>query len=176
MISNFHILSTHWGNNVSFDRFQTRIQDTQGRAFAAAICLSMERTVASISARMTAAARTAVIKVLRILTTVHHRTTPRHCRRACTQPFTIPSTNYSWCRVVTLVAITRNPSFARSSLTLVAYFAFLVLHPLPISVSLFYLSSYQSCFRNKSKISLLRFPTCSEINAASSSNILRFYY
>lgn len=95
--------------------FQMRIRATRGRASAAATCPWTVRTAASISARMTAAARTAVIREPRIPTTVHHRTTPRRCRRACTRPSTIPSTNCSWCRVVTSAAITRNPSFPFSS-------------------------------------------------------------
>lgn len=87
-----------------------RIRAIRGRASAAATWAWMVRMEASTSARMMAAARTAVIRAPRIPTTAHHRTIPRRCRRACTRPSTIPSTNCSWCRVVTSAATTRNPS------------------------------------------------------------------
>lgn len=119
--------------------FQMRIRATRGKVSAAAICPWMVRTAVSTSARTTAAARTAVIRVPRIPTTAHRRTTPRRCRRACTQPSTIPSTNCSWCRVVTSAAITRNPNFPSSFLFLspsiflrfIAYFSRCLL---PLSV------------------------------------------
>ena len=95
--------------------FQTRTQVTRERASVAAICPWTVRTAASTSARMMAAARTVVIRVPRIPIMAHHRTTPRRCRRVCTRPSTIPSTNCSWCKVVTSAAITRNPSFPLSS-------------------------------------------------------------
>lgn len=70
--------------------------------------------MSTISARTTAVARTAVIRMLRFPTTAHHRTTPRHYRRVCTRLYTTPSTNCSWCKVVTSVVNTRNPSFPSS--------------------------------------------------------------
>lgn len=101
-----------------FIYFQMRTRATRERVSAAATCPLTVRTAASISARTTAAARTVVIRVPHIPTTVHHRTTPRRCHKACTRPSTILSTNCSWCRVVTSVAITRNPNFPSFFLSL----------------------------------------------------------
>ena len=107
------VLCKKWRNAYLF--FQTRTRATRERASVAAICPWTVRTAASTSARMMAAARTVVIRVLRIPTMAHHRTIPRRCRRVYMRPSTIPSTNCSWCKVVTSAATTRNPNFPLSS-------------------------------------------------------------